>query len=74
MKLKAHEITTVLIATSHLKFFHFFTFHMQLKTDFIYVENRTDYIYIFFFIAGGFAFVYVAQDISNGKFYALKVG
>lgn len=23
---------------------------------------------------GGFAFVYVAQDLSNGKTYALKVG
>ena len=29
--------------------------------------------FIFFAVLGGFAFVFIAQDISNGKEFALKV-
>jgi len=31
------------------------------------------FIDITFIVSGGFAFVFVAQDLANGKEYALKV-
>ena len=37
----------------------------------VYVRN---YVHVYFvFLIGGFGYVFVAQDVSTGKDYALKV-
>ena len=43
----------------------------ELLLDSVLKGNHFNVWYIDF--SGGFAFVYVAQDVSSGKYYALKV-
>lgn len=43
-----------------------------MLTEFSYLLLWTFCFFHIFFFAGGFAFVYVAQDIQTGKEYALK--